>query len=77
MHQIYLTNVMFWREFNASNNLIRHQKTHTGETAYTCDVCGKEFTRSYGLKLQQLNSHKREAFTNVMYVLKTLFLPVT
>ena len=35
------------KNFRDSQNLIRHQKQHTGVGLVTCPVCGKQFTNSY------------------------------
>ena len=40
--------------------MTRHERTHTGQRDYTCDICQKSFARSDKLKLHKKKCHYYE-----------------
>ncbi|XP_067870263.1 gastrula zinc finger protein XlCGF49.1-like [Heterodontus francisci] len=49
-----LLNVLTVRRFKSKNDLLQHQRTHSGERPFTCSVCGKGFTQPSHLHAHQL-----------------------
>ena len=43
--------------FFHSNDLRRHEMTHTGEKPYKCETCKSAFTRRSSLKTHQKKQH--------------------
>ncbi|CAL1274923.1 unnamed protein product [Larinioides sclopetarius] len=45
---------------NDRSNMKRHQRTHSQERPYSCDICGKSFTRKGYLDFHVMDKHIQE-----------------
>ena len=44
---------------NRQDNMKRHMQTHTGETPYKCDVCGRNFAHSHNFHRHKKSKHSQ------------------
>lgn len=44
-----LSCILLFRPISSRTLLKKHMQTHSNEKKYVCDICGKRFTRKYGL----------------------------
>ncbi|XP_064628255.1 zinc finger protein 263-like isoform X2 [Lineus longissimus] len=50
------------KTFNHRGHFVRHERIHTGEKPYQCDICGKDFSRSEALRIHKFSIHEQPNF---------------